>query len=205
MAPRTRSMALKETATASQESNAHKKPKSKVFEVRPLLKTAQLGSRLIAKKPIMTKTKPNPWCMSDEQIERICGYYSRVARAMSPLKRVRNHCTKLPALLPVEMDFLVKILVPYAKAHGHMTDFTNHSWLDWDAVAESFNDRFSTAVAGCEPRKVKVLKCAMWGNCHKVKIAILRERCRRAHEGEDNAGIYASLTPAELELHLTHR
>lgn len=156
-------------------------------------------------KANMTNPKPNPWCMSDEQIERICGYYSRVARAMSHLERVRNHCTKLPALLPVEMDFLVKLLVPYAKVHGYMMDFQNHVWIDWDAVAESFNDRFSTAVARYEPREVKVLKCAMWGNIHKVNIAILRERCRRAHEGKDNAGVYASLTPAELEHHLTGR
>lgn len=134
--------------------------------------------------------------MSDEQIERICDRFGPVGRAKSHLDSIYNHCVKQPALLPVEMEYLLKALVPTASGNCNMEGLVNYGGIDWGTVARSFNDRFSAAAGR---RKVKVLKCAMRADYHKVQIAVFRERCRLAHEGVDNAGIHRSLTAAELE------
>ena len=140
--------------------------------------------------------------MSEEQIEHICNDFARPRGPPRPHgMHIRHHCDRLPALLPSEMDYLVNLLVPFATTPRGLDGLVYCGQIDWDAVAASFNDRFS----GCEPRKVKVLRCAMSKNYHRVTIVILRERCRKAHQGENNAGTYHSLTSAELEYRLTKR
>ncbi|KAF6217724.1 hypothetical protein HO133_006551 [Letharia lupina] len=194
MAPKTRSMALQNVATIPKVRDSHRN--IKLGTPKGSNSNGYQGSG----------TQPNPWCMSEEQIQRVCDHFANVGKAKSPWEYVRNHCVQQPALLPVEMDYLVNLLASVAKAQGGRERYKGYSHLDWDDVADKFNARFSAddMARRCEPRKVTVLKCAMRGNYQKVRIALLRERCREAHEGADNAGIYGSLTAEQLEHCLIH-
>ena len=61
-------------------------------------------------------------------------------------------------------------------------------------MTAKFNDRFPER----HPRTEEVLKCGIHGNMYRILIAAFRERCRKAHAGEDNAGVFSNFTSSKL-------
>ena len=179
MAPQTRSAARKQAASASsQESELHLDIKQKIAKDVPELETT----------PTTPKPRPNPFCLSKEQIDRICGYFAYLPGSHKPHAiATQKHGDKLPALRPAELDYLVALLVPfYTPSPGpEVPLMCRQEPVDWSAVTARFNDRFPK----CHPRKVKVLMCGMDGNIYRIVVAIFRERCRKAHAGDDIAGL----------------
>ena len=193
MAPQTRSAARKQAALESPQridlpTNTEPKDPKDI----PELETT----------PTTPKPKPNPFCLSKEQIDRICGY---LAYLSDPSKRhaiaKQKHCDNPPALLPTELDYLVSILVPFYRLLPGPNSplLCRQLRLSWTAVTAKFNHRFPKT----PPRKKEVLMCAMYGNFYRVVIKIFRERCRRARAGEDNAGSFSNLTSSELDRFFT--
>ena len=139
--------------------------------------------------------------MSDEQIDRISYHFSRVGEAKPCQQDPHQHCVTQDALSPTEMDYLIGLLADSLKSQRSLYVRLDYRQIDWDATAQTFNEKFSGEY---EPRTVQALKCAMWGKCQNVRIAVFRDRCRRAHEGTDDSWSAYSLTPAELEHRLLH-
>ena len=147
--------------------------------------------------PTTPKPRPNPYCLSKEQIDRICGYFAYLPDSPEPHAIPTKHCNKVPALRPAELEYLVTLLVPfYTPSPGPEAPFMCwHRPVNWRTVTAKFDDRFPRY----PPRKKQVLMCAMYGNFYRVVIAIFREKCIRAHAGEDNAGSFSTLTSSELD------
>ena len=139
--------------------------------------------------------------MSDEQIDRISYHFSRVGQPKLCQQDPHDHWVTQDALSPVQMDYLIGLLADSLRSQRSLYVRLDYRQINWDAIAEAINEKFS---GECEPRTVQVLKCAMWGKCQDVRIAIFRDRCRRAHEGTDDSWSLYSLTPAELEHRLLH-
>ena len=134
--------------------------------------------------------------MSGEQIERISYHFSRVGQPKLCQRDLHRHCVMQGPLSPVKMDYLVQLLADSLRSQNSLYVRLDYRQIDWDTVAEAFNEEFS---GECEPRTVQFLKCAMWGKCQNIRVAIFRDRCRKAHEGTDHTWSMRSLTPAELE------
>ena len=192
MAPQTRSAARKQAATTlSQESDLHTNIRPKVAKDNPEPETT----------PTVSKPRSNPFCMSKERIDRICGYLAYLPVPPKPHARAKqNHSDKLPALLPAELDYLVILLVPFfTPPQSPEAKLMNSQPIDWSTVAANFNDKYPQ----CKPRKEQVLKCGMRKNHYRIDIAVFRERCRKANAGEDNAGAYGHKASSELDLAMT--
>ena len=193
MAPQTRSAARKQAASElSQKNDLPINIKPKDAKDIPEPETT----------PTPPKPRSNPFCMSKEQIDRICDYFAYLPVPPKPhAVATQKHSDKLPALRPAELDYLVALLAPfYTPLPGPKAILMDrHLPVDWSTVATKFNARFPK----CHPRKEQVLKCAMRKNRYRIVIAIFRERCRRANAGEDNAGVYGHRSPSELDRLLT--
>ena len=189
MAPQTRSAARKQAALESlPKSDLPTNIESTDAKNIPELETT----------PTISKPRSNPFCLSKEQIDRISGYFANLPGSSEPhAVATRKHCDALPALSPTELDYLVTLLVPfYTPPPGPEAPLV--SWqqpVDWSTVTAKFNDRFPK----CHPRKEQVLMCAMEENAYRIVIASFRERCRRAHAGENNAGFFSTFTMSELD------
>ena len=193
MAPQTRSAARKQAALESpQKSDLPTEIKPKATKDTPELENT----------PTTPKPRSNPFCLSKEQVDRICGYFANLPGSHKPhAVATRKHCNNLPALLPTELDYLVTLLVPfYTPPPGPEAPLVNWQQpVDWSTVTAKFNDRFPKR----HPRKEQMLMCAEENNVYRIVIAIFRERCRKAHAGEDNAGFFSTYTSSELDRFLT--
>lgn len=192
MAPQTGSAARKQAATtSSQESDLRKDIMREVPKDIPELETT----------PTIPEPRLNPFCLSKEQVDRICGYFAYLPIPPKPRARaIQKHSEKLPAHLPAELDYLVTLLAPLSIPSGPRAHMMNSQPIDWSTVTAKFNDKFSH----CQPRTEQALKCAMRASWYDIVIAIFRERCRRANAGEDNAGVYGDKTSSELYLLFTN-
>lgn len=185
MAPRKRT---------SKKSDAQSRKSKVIHELETVRETD--GSQ----RSNVSLPKPNAWCMSDQQIDDICNMWSHSAKLGSRQSKVHHHCITQPALTPIEMDYFIKLLKPVSQEIGDMDDFSSFTSLELVIVTEKFNKKSSPAPAGAkqQPRKMKVLKCALQSNFHEIRSAILRDRCERAHEGTGNAETNVSWTPEQL-------
>ena len=189
MAPQTRSAARKQAALES--------PQKRDLPTNTEPKDAKDIPEL-EKRPTISTARSNPFRLSKEQIDRICGYFAYLPDPPEPHAiATQKHCNTLPALLPTELEYVVTLLVPfYTPLPGpEIQLMCRQHPVDWRTVTAKFNDRFPKF----PPRKKQVLMCAMYGNVYRIVIAIFRERCRKAHEGEDNAGVFSTLTSSELD------
>ena len=188
MTPQTRSAARKRAASElSQKNDPPTGKRPKVAKHIPELETTTTT-------PI---PRPNSFCLSNEQIDRICGYFVYLPVTPRPLARATyKHFDNPPALLPAELDYLVTLLVPfYTPSPGPEAQLMSlRDIVDWSTVTAKFNNRFPKRY----PRTEKVLKCGIHGNMYRILIAVFRDRCRKAHAGEDNAGIFSDFTPSKL-------